>query len=571
MNKLKSWISRHKFLAVAAAAAIILTAVSLLKRPDPLAAYSEITLEPHDLLTYNSFNGTVEANTDYRVLSQVSSKVTSVNVKEGDYVEKGQVIAVLDDTAAQYQVALKKAMMNQSGTSSAYSIKDAETAYQNYRTALESGLNASMISAGRSLDSANLAVNHAKDALKSGLSPAEEAVCQAEARLNTAKTARDLAAMALPDETAVIQAAQDYQTAVAMRDTAVDVLDEAISDQELARLAYEAEEEGSAAKEEKRIIWAEKVEREAAARRNYEEAETEFEQAEAIYMQVNEAVSAYQAAVREVDAAQKALDTAESTRTETEHRLQQAVENSEHELEAARISYDSTALAVQQQLQEYETAIAKIRANANDQSGRLELENLEKALENYVITAPSSGTITALSVHEGEVAASGAQIALISGLDVLSVKVRIDEYSVVNAQEGKPVDIYVDAIGNTYQGTIRSVSDTAEVVQGISYYNAVIDFVSDDVVRTGMSTEVRLKNLDRTGAMCLPAEAVHFRADNSSYVNVKTGSTLKETDVKTGDSDGYYTEITEGLSDQDIVLYIASARKPGSENVVTLE
>ena len=114
MNKLKSWISRHKFLAVAAAAAIILTAVSLLKRPDPLAAYSEITLEPHDLLTYNSFNGTVEANTDYRVLSQVSSKVTSVNVKEGDYVEKGQVIAVLDDTAAQYQVALKKAMMNQS-------------------------------------------------------------------------------------------------------------------------------------------------------------------------------------------------------------------------------------------------------------------------------------------------------------------------------------------------------------------------------------------------------------------------------------------------------------------------
>ena len=187
MNKLKTWFSKHKILTGVLAAGILAAIIFFVTRPSESASYSSTSLKPQDLRIYNSFVGTVQPNSDYRIIPKVSSLVTSVRVKEGDYVEKGQVIAVMDDTAAQYQIALKQAMMAQNGTSSYYNIKDAETAYQNYKTALENGLNSSLLSAGRSLDSAALSLDHAEDALESGLNSADAAVSAAARRVRDAK------------------------------------------------------------------------------------------------------------------------------------------------------------------------------------------------------------------------------------------------------------------------------------------------------------------------------------------------------------------------------------------------
>ena len=571
MKKLINWISKHKLLTALAVLAVIGTIIFFRTKSAPMKAYSQTSLESHDLLNYNSFNGTVQSNSEYRIIPSVSSTVTSLSVSEGDHVEKGQVIATLDDTAAQYQIALKQAMMNQSGTSSFYSIRDAETAYLNYKTALENGLNSSMISAGRSLDNSNLAVEHAKDALDNGMDSADSSVSSAKKRAEAAKRTMENAKAALPSDEEAQKIFDEYTEALAEREAALEFLNSCTTAAELARLAYESEPDDSPEKEAKQIAWSEAVAAQTQAQTDYDIANAKYEPANIAFELLTNASSYYETAKKEFDTAQTALANAKTTRSETEDKLEQALESSEHDLAAARLSYDSTALSVQQQLQDYENTIAKIKANANDQSSRIELSHLQDALNDYIIKAPVSGTITSLSMREGEVAANNTPAAVISGLDVMSIKIKIDEYSVINAKEGMPVEIYVDAIKKTYQGTLRYISETADVTEGISYYSAEVDFASDDVVRTGMSTEVRLKQVDHPNAMCLPAEAIFFRTDNTSYVNVKDGSGMKEVDVVTGDTDGLYTEIVQGLSPEDIVLYTASVKLPNSDNVVSVE
>ena len=145
IKKILTWIGKHKVLTVVLALILGAAGCFFVNRNKTSGLYSETSLSEHSLITYNSFVGTVEPDSSVRIIPKVSSLVTSVSVKEGDHVTKGQVIATLDDTAAQYQIALKQASMNQAGTSSYYNIKEAETAYQNYRTALENGLNSSMM------------------------------------------------------------------------------------------------------------------------------------------------------------------------------------------------------------------------------------------------------------------------------------------------------------------------------------------------------------------------------------------------------------------------------------------
>ena len=570
MNKLKTWFSKHKILTGVLAAGILAAIIFFVTRPSESASYSSTSLKPQDLRIYNSFVGTVQPNSDYRIIPKVSSLVTSVRVKEGDYVEKGQVIAVMDDTAAQYQIALKQAMMAQNGTSSYYNIKDAETAYQNYKTALENGLNSSLLSAGRSLDSAALSLDHAEDALESGLNSADAAVSAAARRVRDAKETVKVTKEALPDPETIGRVTQEYMDAETALNSAESTLSLAASAQELARLAYEAEPEDSPEKEAKQAAWSEAVQAETEARSAYDESFAVYEGIEPVYTAMQGSLKAYDAAMKEYNAAGEAYVTAKHSRSDTEDKLEQTVENSQLDFESSQRSYNAAALSVQQQLRDYENTIARIKANSADKSSQIELDHLQKSLEDYVITAPVSGTVTSLSLHEGEVAATNSAAAVISGLDIMSIQIKIDEYSVINAKEGMPVEIYVDAIGRNYQGTIRSIANTADNNQGISYYSANVDFPSDEVVRSGMSCEVRLDIINHSGAMCLPAEAVLFHPDNTAYVRVKDGAGMKEVPVETGDSDGIYTEIKSGLSADDIVLYTPSVRKPSEENVVTL-
>lgn len=227
--------------------------------------------------------------------------------------------------------------------------------------------------------------------------------------------------------------------------------------------------------------------------------------------------------------------------------------------ENAVVAYDSVELQLLQQLEAYEAAINKANDTLTLESAEKDLEKLKETLEDYTIVAPCDGVVTSLTLDEGNMTGTGAVVGTVSDIDKLEISIRVDEYSVLNTQVGKEVDIYIDSIDRSYKGEITYVANNATVEGGVSYFKATVEFNADEFVRGGMSVEVRLVKSKSLGAVSISVDAVDFRDDNTAFVMISgEDGHLAERNVKLGVSDGVYIEITEGLENGEKVYYIPS-------------
>lgn len=436
--------------------------------------YRELKPEERDLSTYLEFSGNIETVTDSSVYAFASAKVLEVKVEKGDEVKKGDVIAVLDSSDAEYNIALKEAALKAGETSDYYNVRDSRTTLDNYSQALESGLDSSTNSAQKNLLTAQEDYQSAVDAYN-----------KAKEDLDAGKSASVVSArQALQTQSA------SYDSAVAQHDAKM-ITDEAL---ETYRIAYEN------------------------ARESYDLA---------------------------VEGAGKELED-----------YKEAMEKAEEKLAKAERDYETSALTAGQNLESYENNLEKTAALANEESTRLELEHLKESLEDYVITAPIDGVITSLDIKAGDVTAAGTRsIAEIADFSVMQVAVKIDEQDVAGVKEGDEVSVYINALDKTYEGRIASLSKTATIDNNAVYVDAVVEFGTDEEIRSSFSAEVKLVKAEAEKAVCIPAKSILYDVDNTAYIYVKDekGKEQKRK-VTLGISDGTYTQITEGLSLGETVL-----------------
>ena len=192
-----------------------------------------------------------------------------------------------------------------------------------------------------------------------------------------------------------------------------------------------------------------------------------------------------------------------------------------------------------------------------------ELEHLKDSRKNYQIYAPADGVLTYWNLTEGAVVSTGMTVAKISDLSNLQISIRIDEYSILDAKEGLPVTIYVDATGKTYEGTLSKIAKTATVQGGVSYFNATVEFVADEDAHSGISAEVRLIKTNRLQVLTVSSSALQYHEDNTAFVLIRNEEgKVVEQSVTLGASDGKYVEILSGLSLDETILYTPKVEYP---------
>ena len=200
------------------------------------------------------------------------------------------------------------------------------------------------------------------------------------------------------------------------------------------------------------------------------------------------------------------------------------------------------------------------QAGADDTVSRLQLDNLEDQRKDYTITAPISGQITKLSVKTGDITAvsNTTSLATITNYDKMKVDIKVGEYDIVDLKSGDPVTIRIQALKKDYTGKIAHIDREATVENGVSYFNAEVNFAPDENVRGGMSAEVKLTINDLHDVLSISNDAVQNADDGSSYVLVRSedGKTYTRKNVTLGATDGSYTQVTDGLSDGDKVCYL---------------
>lgn len=539
MKTMKRLWKKHKLMMLAGILIVAGLAWMLLRPADAAAGYTQETVSRRDITTYNSFVGNVQAADEVQVISKVSAQITSLSTEKGAVVRKGDVLVQLDASAVLNNIVLKEAALGNSQTSNTFSISDAQRNYDNYKQALDRGLNSTLNSAAAQKDTAYNALESAKTAYDTAKANFDQGLDSTAAALYTA---RDLAQAERDSaQQGLNAAAENTASAQAALNNAANQVQTIQAEIDAAK-AEDPNADVTALEDQLNI-----------ATQAQTQAQSSFDAAQAAQ---NEAQTALTQAQNNLDLAQAQLDQARSAVLQP---LQKQIDSAQSAYDTACTSYDTADLQVHQQLDTYAANLEKAKATANTKTSQLELQNLRDSLNDYTIVAPCDGTVTILNAAEGEMAASGKAMATLSNLNAMEISIKVDEYSVMNTGIGSSVTVYVDSIDQTYEGTLSWVAESATITNGVSYYEATVSFTADEQVKSGMSVEVRLTNVDQKNVIAVPVEALNYHEDNTAYVLIANGRKAPlQKEVQVGAADGSYVEILEGLSEGDLIVYSAA-------------
>jgi len=138
----------------------------------------------------------------------------------------------------------------------------------------------------------------------------------------------------------------------------------------------------------------------------------------------------------------------------------------------------------------------------------------------------------------------------------LELKAEIDEIDIPDVKVGQGAVIEVDAIAyDLFEGTVTSISPVPVIQAGLVLYEVTISLTipADAGVMVGMSATADIVIEQSQDTLLVPERAVGRDEDGNTVVWVSVGGELEQRAVVIGVSDGFQTEILEGLSEGDMV------------------
>ena len=583
-TKSKNWFLRHKVLSIVLvvllviAVAVFFVVRNVMKNAEGLA-YTFVrttTLEKTTLTDSVTVNGTVTAGQDASVTVADAAKlykVATVNVKVGDAVKKGDVIATLDTTELLKQI--EQAELSYSDT-----LKSAQTSYA--RAADD--LTVEQVKHENTL--IDLQANI--DAADKQLAEAQENQKKAQDNYNAAKSSRDNAQNGYNEATsAKAKLDQYYPTATAQVQQAQKVVDEktdavtkAQNAVDTARIELDTASAAlTAAEEAGAPVLPQALSNFVEKQGLYDTAESELDAAKLALSAAQSDLTtaqnscaipelgltgysavetAYNTAESKIASYKSALESAQVALTSAETALETAkktTESAEKALKSAHDAYDNEKnySSLKTRAQNVEDAATRLSQSARTPST---LETLRDTLNSCTLTATMDGTITSLNATVGSVC-TGA-VATIQNTDQLTVEVTIPANSVPNVSEGMACRITSDAAsGQIIHGTLVRIDPVAN--EKGTFGATVSVNASDAGLLIGTQAKVEIVISEKSDVFIVPMDAVDINDDGSYYVLRCTGGegiamTFEQVPVAVGDSNDYYVEISgAGLHVGDVI------------------
>ncbi|MCP3063183.1 efflux RND transporter periplasmic adaptor subunit [Myxococcus sp. K38C18041901] len=201
------------------------------------------------------------------------------------------------------------------------------------------------------------------------------------------------------------------------------------------------------------------------------------------------------------------------------------------------------------------------------------LSEADVNLRYTTIVSPTDGIVISRSVDVGQTVAASLQaptlFTIAEDLRKMQVNTSVSEADVGRLEDGMRATFTVDAWpGERFHGTIRQIRNAATTVQNVVTYDAIIDVDNPDLkLKPGMTANVTIVTAQKDQALAVPNAALRFRpavtegpppAEGSrgappeedgrrTVYLLRAGQTHPTpARVKTGLTDGSYTELSEG-------------------------
>ncbi|MCL6599137.1 MAG: efflux RND transporter periplasmic adaptor subunit [Alicyclobacillus macrosporangiidus] len=554
---------------LAVASSIFLSSCSTSQKaklpPLPPAPVSVVTVKPSPMTIGDTYLGQITPYIQTVLSPAASGPLSSVNVRPGDIVKAGQVVATLDQSAiVPQQNAVTQAQVALSNAKQQYA--DALAMY-NDRT-----------SAQQQLQAAQNAVEQQKLAVQAAEQNLQKAQLQAEAALNGGGTPQDLTALK-----AVVAA--DQQAV----DSAKKQLDLANSNLQILQQNLETAQQlyGNITKEQVQQAY-ENYQKELAAYNSWQQGafpgnnpyatplqayQSVYNALSSGYNQLQQAQQQYNQGLAAVSQAQTALTSAESalanaqksladatpdSSTNLAQQAQLTVQQAQTSLGQAQAQYQAAQSSLKlaqamyddrtQAKQALDNALAAVKQNAaNLQTAQA---TLEMQVKNGQVTTPISGYVQAVNAQVGQTVGPQTQMITIASMDPAMATVEVPEFDIGKLKVGTKMSVYVPTLQQTVEGKVLSIHPQLD--SATNQYPVDIELDGGGAkLLPGMQVEARQETASSQTAILVPADSVLSLQSGAQEVFVVQNGVAHSRIVQVGAMTSDQYEITSGLQTGD--------------------
>lgn len=495
-------------------------------------------------------SGNLESLLSVEVKSNVEGEIQKLYVKDGELVEKGQILLKINDEQiredmkqAEANVSAAKAQLEQAKSSLAIKQKQLESDLQQQKDAVvqaQTNLNVVKATSKQQIAQQETDIQNTKGNLEQdniALKQAQISLRQAEITLSDAKQSESAAKVDLENAQSELNRNQELY--------------------DKKYIPKKSLEDAKAA--------------EANSRSRYESAQKKVQSQDETINSQKETVTMREQAVQmrktAIDFNEQNLPLLKQTRAAQEEqattswkiaqtRLKQLQDNIKDENDISRFSLES--------------------AKANLLKAESTLNNQKERLGWTTIVAPMSGIVINLAIEEGEIVTSGRSafssspaLMVVADLSKMIVKTSINEVDMEKLSVGQKVEIKTKAYPNkVYRGEVREVAPSGSPRDNIIYFSVEISVLdSPKELRPGMTADVDIVVVERKDRLLLPIEAVKTEQASSALLTVTDVSKLKvgqavELETERGSKlQGTISKFVSDNKDGNVEVTLASAKK----------
>lgn len=512
-----------------------------------------------------SVSGKVEAEKTLTLSTRLTVPVSTLNAKVGDRVHADQLLATLDVSDLELELASKQAQNAAEDAASISQIESADRQASQFRDMVNSGHNPE--------------INSASNALRE----AEASFAQAERDF---KFERDLYDQGRTPELAQQETALDNARhgAITAAVNATRAASGVALDGAQAGQAGQADQAGQAGQDGQA----------GQADAQQQAAAGQAQGATAINGALNVADAANQAtqAVNTLNDAQRDYETALA---QVDHKLvtsQQNVANAFEAKKSAAVNLETARISAENQMISNQAAVddAVRQARAKQAAAGAADQKLQKDIASSEVRAPFGGVITNVAAQQGS--ATNGPILTVADDNRLIIHAEIKELDINKVQTGQRVEFTTPGTGNKkFEGKVIFVSPTSSSDSGMVStggsnaagagaaagaagaggasasekvtFPVEIEVVGNkDGLKLGATAKSRVVVKEASKKPSVPTTAV-YKENSQSKVLVIADETIVERKVKTGDTIGSDIEISSGdVKKGEIVITDAEKYRP---------
>ena len=419
------------------------------------SAVKTATVERGDIAVTIDATGTIKPLNIVKVSSKASGKILELRVDAGDYVEKDEIIAVIETTYV--QISLEQAQAD---------LRSAQARLQQAEIDLQLQKEQSAIQIRQAQES---------------LAETRRRLVQLQEEIRLEKIANARGVMDAENSLKIAQIRYKLLTSDEVREENRRRAQASLEQEQANLELIEAEHERNKTLFEKELI----------SQAALESSQAQLKSAQARHRSAEENLKLVEkpATEAELELGQADIRKAEFNLALAKERVEsEATRDMDIEIQKQRIVQSEEALklaeANKKQIERKERDLETARSSVTRSETQLELRQIE--YNDTVIKAPLSGTILEKMVEEGQVITSrlsslaseeGQTLVTMADLDTVYVVTEVDETDIGKVEIGQPATITVEAYPDTpFQGEVLKIAP-----QGISLQNVTTFEVTSEL------------------------------------------------------------------------------------------